>query len=404
MHNKELLKGKKILLGVCGSIAIYKSLELIRLFIKAGAQVKVVMSEDAKRFITPLCFETLSQHKVLHTQTESWSEELSHIHVGKWADVFVIAPASVNTINKLCHGIADNLITQTAIAFTKTIVLAPSANTHMMLNPITQESLKKLQQLHYEIIQPQSKLLACNDEGIGALADVEDIFYHCARTLLKEPFWSDKEVIITGGGTYEKLDDVRCLTNFSSGKQAAALALAYYLKGAHVTLISSAHIPLCNAIDTLFFHTTLELQTALRSSLEKLQTASTTPYVIMAAAVSDFTFQTPHTGKLKKESLGENPTLQLKRTVDILASLPKKGIKTIGFKAELDSDNALKYAKNMLENKHLDAVCLNIIGEKNTFGSEENEIHFLTAKTDITLPLASKFEIALRIVTLSENI
>ncbi|MDY0265252.1 MAG: flavoprotein, partial [Sulfurospirillum cavolei] len=165
-----LLSGKKILVGVTGSIAIYKTLELIRLLVKASGDVKVVMSEDAKRFISPLTFETISQNKVLHVDTESWSEELSHIHIGKWADMFIIAPASVNTINKLSCGIADNLLTQTAIAFTKPILLAPSANTHMMLNPITQESLKRLQNFGYVIVAPESKLLACNDKGVGALA------------------------------------------------------------------------------------------------------------------------------------------------------------------------------------------------------------------------------------------
>ncbi|MBP6498201.1 MAG: bifunctional phosphopantothenoylcysteine decarboxylase/phosphopantothenate--cysteine ligase CoaBC, partial [Campylobacteraceae bacterium] len=233
---RNLLEGKKILLGVTGSIAIYKSLELIRLFIKAGAQVKVIMSEEAKRFIAPLTFEAISQNEVLHVKTESWSNELNHIHIGKWADIFVIAPVSVNTLNKLSHGIADNLLSQTAIAFNKPIVIAPSANTNMMLNPITQESLAKLQSLGYEIVAPQTKLLACNDEGMGALADVEKIFYKSASLLLEDAFWKEKEAIITGGGTVEKIDDVRCLSNFSSGKQAAALALAFYLKGAQVSL------------------------------------------------------------------------------------------------------------------------------------------------------------------------
>ncbi len=402
MH-KELLSGKKILLGVTGSIAIYKSLELIRLFIKAGAVVKVVMSEEAKRFITPLTFETISQNKVLHAETESWSDGLSHIHTGKWADLFVIAPCSVNTINKLSHGIADNLLTQTAIAYTKTIVLAPSANTNMMLNPITQESLKKLESLGFEFIAPQAKLLACNDEGVGALADVEDIFYACARTLLKESFWQGRDVLITGGGTYEKIDDVRCLTNFSSGKQAQALALAYYLKGANVTLLTSADTPLCKDIDTLHVKSSNELHTTLLAKMSALKEAQKTPYLLMAAAVSDFV-PDYHAGKLKKETLGANPTLQLKRNVDILESLPKEGFKIIGFKAEMDKENALEHATNMLEKKNLSAVCLNILGEKNAFGSNHNEVSFITSTHVEKLLLASKFEIAQTIVELSASL
>ena len=394
----NLLAGKKILLGVTGSIAIYKALELIRLFVKTGAEVKVLMSEDAKRFITPLTFETISQNKVLHTETESWSEGLSHIHTGKWADLFVIAPASVNTINKLAHGIADNLMTQTAIAFTKTIVLAPSANTNMMLNPITKESLSKLISLGYEIVAPQSKLLACNDEGVGALADVEQIFYHCARLLLKEPFWSEREVIITGGGTMEKIDDVRCLTNFSSGKQASALASAFYLKGANVTLISSGETPPVNAINTLHVKSTHELQSALLTQMQYVTKNDKTPYLLMAAAVSDFIPVQTHEGKLKKEELGEHYTLELKRNVDILASLPKKGFKVIGFKAEMDESKALANAGAMLEKKSLDAVCLNVLKEQNSFGSNKNEVSFITASHVQKLPLAGKFEIAEQIV------
>lgn len=402
MH-KELLSGKKILLGVTGSIAIYKSLELIRLFIKAGAVVKVVMSEEAKRFITPLTFETISQNKVLHVETESWAEGLSHIHTGKWADLFVIAPCSVNTINKLSHGIADNLLTQTAIAYTKTIVLAPSANTHMMLNAITQESLKKLATLGFEFIEPQAKLLACNDEGVGALADVEDIFYACARVLLKESFWQGRDVLITGGGTYEKIDDVRCLTNFSSGKQAQALALAYYLKGANVTLLTSMDTPLCKGIDTLHVKSSHELHTTLLAKMNTLKEAQKTPYLLMAAAVSDFV-PDYHAGKLKKEALGASPTLKLKRNVDILESLPKEGFKIIGFKAEMDKENALEHATNMLEKKNLNAVCLNILGEKNAFGSNHNEVSFITSTHVEKLLLASKFEIAQTIVELSASL
>ena len=394
----NLLAGKRILLGVTGSIAIYKALELIRLFIKAGAEVKVVMSEDAKRFITPLSFEAISQNKVLHSDTESWSEGLSHIHTGKWADIFVIAPASVNTINKLSHGIADNLLTQTAIAFTKTIVLAPSANTNMMLSPITQESIFKLATLGYEIIEPQSKLLACNDEGVGALADIEQIFYHCARLLLKEAFWTDREVIITGGGTMEKIDDVRCLTNFSSGKQASALALAFYLRGANVTLISSGETPQINAINTLHVKSTAELQSALLSQMQYVTKNEKTPYLLMAAAVSDYVPIKTHEGKLKKEELGESYNLELKRNVDVLMSLPKRDFKIIGFKAEMDEGKAFENAGKMLEKKGLDAVCLNVLKEQNSFGSAKNEIHFISASQVQKFSLAGKFEIAEQIV------
>lgn len=398
---RNLLEGKKILLGVTGSIAIYKSLELIRLFIKAGAQVKVIMSEEAKRFIAPLTFEAISQNEVLHVKTESWSNELNHIHIGKWADIFVIAPVSVNTLNKLSHGIADNLLSQTAIAFNKPIVIAPSANTNMMLNTITQESLAKLKTLGYEIVAPQTKLLACNDEGMGALADVEKIFYKSASLLLEDAFWKEKEVIITGGGTVEKIDDVRCLSNFSSGKQAAALALAFYLKGAQVSLITSSDIAQAFDIQTLHVKSSLEMKEALIKTMQKVDKAKT-PYLFMAAAVSDFIPKTPKKGKMKKEELGNSLSLELVANEDILANLDKNGFKVIGFKAEMDAKVALQNAQTMLTKKGLDAVCLNVINEKNSFGSPNNAINFITHHEVFTLPLSSKFEIAQKIVEHSQ--
>jgi phosphopantothenoylcysteine decarboxylase/phosphopantothenate--cysteine ligase len=399
-----LLTGKKILLGVTGSIAIYKALELIRFFIKAGAEVKVVMSEDAKRFIAPLTFEAISQNKVLHVETESWSEELSHIHTGKWADLFVIAPASVNTINKLSHGIADNLLTQSAIAFTKPILIAPSANTNMMLHPITQASLEKLRSLGYRIVEPQNKLLACNDEGIGALADPETIFYESAQMLLKEPFWEKRAVIVTGGGTIEKIDDVRCLSNFSSGKQASALALAFYLKGADVTLISSGETPNILAINTLHVKSTQDLCMALERQMQIHRSHEKTPYLLMAAAISDYVPTQTHSGKLKKETLGEHVCLELKRNVDILAELSKTGFKVIGFKAETDEKNALAHAQAMLVKKELDAVCLNIIQAQNQFGGNQNEIYFITASNVVHCEMKSKFEIAEQIVQYAQSL
>ena len=394
---RNLLEGKKILLGVTGSIAIYKSLELIRLFIKAGAKVKVIMSEEAKRFITPLTFEAISQNEVLHVKTESWSNELNHIHSGKWADIFVIAPVSVNTLNKLSHGIADNLLTQTAIAFNKHIVIAPSANTNMMLNPITQESLTKLQSLGYEIVAPQTKLLACNDEGMGALADVEKIFYKTASLLLEDDFWKDREVIITGGGTVEKIDDVRCLSNFSSGKQAAALALAFYLKGAKVSLITSSDIAQECDIQTLHVKSSLEMKEALIKAMQQVDKTKT-PYLFMAAAVSDFVPKTPKKGKMKKEELGNSLSLELVTNEDILANLTKTGFKVIGFKAEMDAKVALHNAQNMLNHKGLNAVCLNVIEEKNSFGSPNNAMSFITHDEVFAFSLSSKFEIAQKIV------
>ena len=390
-----MLKNKNILIGVTGSIAIYKTLEIIRLFIKAEANVRVIMSEEAKRFITPLTFEAISQNEVLHIESESWANDLNHIHIGKWADIFLIAPITANSINKLANGVADNLLTQTILAFNKQIIIAPSANTNMILNPITKQSLKKLLDLGYIVCEPQNKLLACNDVGTGALAEPQKIFDATARELLKDEFWSGKKVIVTGGGSIEKIDDVRCLTNFSSGKQADALAYAYYLAGADVTLISSKE---SLHVEPLHVESSQEFKEAIKSSTCR------GAYLVMCAAISDFVPKEVKNGKIKKDELGEKWDLELIKNEDILLGLDKQDIKTIGFKAEIDKSTAQESAKSMLKKKSLDAVCLNILGDQNSFGSSENAITFMTKDTKVELKLSSKEEIAKKIVELTKTL
>ena len=222
----DLLKDKKVLLGVTGSIAVYKSLELVRFLVKAGAEVKVVMSESAKKFVTPLTFETLTSNQVLDDTNESWVNDHNHIKAGEWADLFVIAPATANTIAKLANAIADNMLLQCALAYPHVKILAPSANTNMLNNPITKANLKMLAIANYEIIDTQTKELACKTTGDGAMHEPLEIFWHCAKALLKDEFWEHRRVIVTGGGTIEKIDDVRYLSNYSSGKMASSLATA----------------------------------------------------------------------------------------------------------------------------------------------------------------------------------
>ena len=393
------MKNKNILVGVTGSIAIYKTLELIRLFVKAGANVRVIMSEEAKRFITPLTFEAISQHEVLHVDTENWSNDNNHIYIGKWADIFVLAPASANTVNKIANGIADNLLTSTLLAFNKTVILAPSANTNMILNPITQENLAKLEKLGFIISAPQDKLLACNDKGIGAMSEPQDIFTLTKKTLTCKDFWSDKEVIVTGGGTVEKIDDVRCLTNFSSGKMANALANALYFAGAKVTLLTSKPSGnLAKEIQVKTYESSCELKDKILAQITQNK-----KYLFMASAVSDY-IPTFFDGKLKKEELGEVWKLELQKNEDILSSLPKGNLITIGFKAECDEKTALTSAKKMLVNKNLDAVCLNVISKENSFGGNTNEITFITKTSQIALQKDTKDAIAEQILNLVEGL
>ncbi len=411
----DLLKDKKILLGVTGSIAVYKSLELVRLFVKAGADVKVVMSESAKKFVTPLSFETLTSNQVLDDVSESWVNEHNHIKTTQWADLFIIAPATANTIAKLANGIADNMLLQCALAYPNTKIIAPSANTNMLESPFTKANLKMLAIANYEIVDTQTKELACKITGDGAMADPINIFWQGARTLLKDAFWSDRRVIVTGGGTIEKIDDVRYLSNFSSGKMASSLATALYCKGADVNLIATRfedNIPQdMHTIDVESSNEMLEYLTdsiriAKKGKLskatlmrdEQIHLIQKQPYLFMAAAVSDYVPQFTQDGKLKKEMLGEKFELNLKQNVDILDSINKDGIITVGFKAEMDESNALNNASKMIDLKGVDAVCLNILKDSSSFGSDTNKVEFISPKTKESLKDSDKLSVAFDIL------
>lgn len=411
----NLLAGKKILLGVTGSIAAYKSLELLRLYIKAGAEVRVVMSPSAKKFVQPLSFEALSRNRVLDDTNESWADDFNHIKISGWADLLVIAPATANTIAKLANGIADNILTQCALAFSGIKLLAPSANTNMIQNPMIQASQKMLAIANYEIINTQTKELACQVVGEGAMAEPIEIFWQSARILLKNDFWQDRRVIVTGGGTIEKLDDVRTISNRSSGKMASALATALFLRGADVNLIATRfEEALPTSIHTIDVESSAEMNEYLTDSIriakkgklskpslihdEPITLIQKEPFLFMAAAVSDYIPSHPQEGKLKKEMLGESWNIEMKQNTDLLKSCNKEGIKTVAFKAETDPAVATQNAKNLLISKGADAVCLNIIDQSNPFGSDTNRIDFITPEDTVPLPKTDKLSLSLQIL------
>ncbi len=411
----QLLKNKKILLAVTGSIAVYKSLELVRLFVKAGAEVRVVMSDAAKKFITPLTFETLTSNKVLDDTNECWASDFNHIKITQWADIMVIAPATANTIAKLANAIADTILLQCALAYKDKKIIAPSANTNMLQNPITQANFKMLGIANYTFVDTQTKELACKTTGDGAMAEVLDIFYETARELLKEDFWQDRRVIVTGGGTIEKIDEVRYISNFSSGKMASALATALYLKGADVNLIATRFdTDLPKNMHTIEVEDSSEMLEFLVDSIriakkgklskptlmrdEHIHLIQKTPYLFMAAAVSDYVPKYKQDAKLKKEALGKEWSLDLVQNVDILSSLDKEGIVTIGFKAEMDKEQALQNAEDMLKKKQLDGVCLNILDNASGFGTTTNEIDFITPKEVVHLPKDDKLNLSFEVI------
>ncbi|WP_201352887.1 bifunctional phosphopantothenoylcysteine decarboxylase/phosphopantothenate--cysteine ligase CoaBC [Hydrogenimonas urashimensis] len=421
MLEQVRLDGKKVLIGVSGSIAAYKTCDLVRLFVKAGADVRVVMTEAAKRFVSPLTFEALSGRPVLHEASESWADDNNHIGLGEWADLFIVAPASANTINKMSAGIADNLLLQTALAFPGTILLAPAANTRMIEHPITVANMKRLTLHRIDTVEPQTKMLACNTVGKGAMAEPETIFATSLKHLFEDDYWKQRRVVVTGGGTMEKIDEVRYLSNFSSGKMAEALVTALYAYGAdvcYVTTKTPRSIPPVHVIGVESAREMLEyVQDALRAAKKGLlikpsfhsesdqpRLVQKTPWLFMAAAVSDYRPAYPQSGKLKKEALGETWRLDLVKNPDILKSLDRSGVRTLAFKAEMDETAALDAAWKLMEEKKVDAVALNILKNSGSFGSDTNAVTLVTEEESVEIPRAQKTEIAFSLLEALKNI
>lgn len=389
-----MLKGKNILLGVCGSVAFYKAYELLSLLKKEGANVKIVLSKGVMKFTNPLSFEAVSDFAVLYDGGENWQAKINHIAYAK-VDLVILAPASANTINSLAHGMANNVLLQTLLASTAPLLIAPAANDKMLSHFTTKSSLQTLRQNGAIIVPPVRKLLACKDVGEGGLAPLWAIIYEAKRILGNE-ILKGKKVIITGGATTEPIDDVRAITNHSSGKMARALADAFYYAGADVDLIASFDVQDVPYRVHKFKsgHELLELTKSYAKDADVL---------VMCAAVSDYIVQNPVKGKIKKEEKKEL-SLTLIPSVDILLQLSDYPCKKIGFKLEIDPKNAEENAKNMLYKKGLDAVCLNVLAEQNGFGSDENEIKFISKKDITNLGKNSKKELAKNIATLTSEL
>lgn len=393
------LHGKSVLLGVTGSISAYKACDVARLFVKAGAQVHVVMTASAERFVSALTFEALTRNPVLTEESESWSSELNHIDMGKKCDVFLIAPATANTLNKMAQGFADNILTQTFLAFTGEILLAPAANTHMLAHPSSVKNFDLLNTYGYTIITSQEKLLACGDIGSGALAEPNEIFFETARVLCKESFWDNRPVVVTGGGSREKIDEVRYLSNFSSGKMAKSLSLALYLKGANVQYITSMgtdDLPLRIASEN--FEDAEELLELTQTAIDKTTKSKKAPYLFMVAAVADFKPKEPQKGKIKKSSIGNQWSIKLTQNPDILSTLQRANVKTIAFKAEMDTQEGLNHAVRLIGQKDVDAVCYNLLKDAKSFGGNENEITFITKEKQVSLGRSDKLKLSWKII------
>ena len=366
-----MLEGKKVLIGITAGIAAYKVLELIRLFKKQGADVKVVVTPNAFEFVTETTLQSLSQNKVYVEQYKIEDYKPEHIELAS-ADIFVIAPCSANTIGKIANGIADNLLTSIACAFKNKIIIAPAMNTGMWENVFVQENIQKLKNADIEVLDVEEGFLACGDIGSGRLIDI-NIIYEKAKDILlsaEKKNLNGKKIIITAGGTKEDIDPVRYIGNYSSGKMGIAIADSAFEQGADVVLITTVDVQKPYKISKV-----KSASDMFESVKQEFKTADS---LIMAAAVADFRVQNKEENKIKKQD-NDTLTLNLVKNPDILAEMAKTKSENqvvVGFCAE--SQNLLENAKNKILKKGCDYIVANDISKSDTgFSSDYNEVYIL---------------------------
>ena len=362
-----MIKGKKVLIGITGGIAAYKICNLIRLYKKNGADVKVVATQNALNFVTKLTLQTISQNSVAIEQFDIDEYNPEHISLADEADIFVIAPASANTISKLATGICDNLLTSVACAFKKPIIIAPAMNCNMWENKIIQENITKLEELGYCVYPPEEGFLACGYNGSGRLCPIEKIFDKSVEIMNSKKKLLNKKIIITAGGTREKIDTVRFISNFSSGKMGIAIADEAYNQGGEVVLISTMDIKKPYKVELV--QSALEMQKTVAKEFK------TSDCLIMAAAVGDYRAKNVADFKMKKGEK-EEISIDLVRNPDILkemAANKKQNQLVVGFCAE--SENLLENAKEKIQKKCCDFLIANDISRSDIgFSSDYNEV------------------------------
>ena len=387
----SLLKNKKILLGICGGIAAYKCAELVRQLTKIGAVVRVVMTNSAKQFITPMTLQALSGDVVRNELFDAEAERaMGHIELARWADYILIAPATANFLAKMAHGLADDLLSTLYLATTAPVFICPAMNSNMWEHAATRFNLQTLIERGVKVIGPAFGEQACGDVGYGRMSEVEEII-----AFFTAPCLLNQHVLITAGPTREAIDPVRYISNHSSGKMGYALAQACVMMGAKVTLVSGptalkpptgAKCCFVNSAQEMFNVVMHELQNGM--------------IFIGAAAVADYAVLNPALTKLKKQDLGESMQISLTKTQDLLASVvqTKKASLVVGFAAE--TNHLLANAKSKLMTKGVDMIIANDVSNGQVFDSDQNKVSILTKKTQIDLPLSSKTVIAQQIVAI----
>lgn len=396
-----MLKGKKIIIGITASIAAYKVPFIVRLLKKAGAEVQIIMTPSAKDFVTPLTLATLSERPVLidffNREDGSWS---SHIELGLWADLFLVAPVSANTLAKMATGIADNLLLTTILSARSNVLFAPAMDLDMYKHPTTTENIKKLQSFGYKLIKPVEGELASGLRGCGRLEEPENIFSNIVECFNNTLPFAGKKVLVTAGPTYERIDPVRFIGNFSSGKMGAEIAIAMANQGAEVNLILGPS-------DIKFDNSDIRITNVITAAEMHHHCLSHFPdsdIIIMSAAVADFTPKDTIEKKIKKED-GLN-TISLVPTIDILSELGKsKTGKQILVGFALETDNEKLNAKKKLSNKNLDIIVMNSLNDEGAgFSHNTNKVTIFTKLgEELYFDLKSKSEVAFDLLKVVEN-
>lgn len=391
----QLLKGKHIVLGITGSIAAYKACTLIRLLIKAGAEVQVVITPAGKEFITPLTLSTLTGKPVVSEffdrRDGSWH---SHVDLGQWADLMLVAPASASTIAKMAHGMADNMLITTYLSMKAPVMLAPAMDLDMYAHPATQANLDTLRGYGNIIIEAASGELASHLVGKGRMEEPETILRHVVHLLATTDELQGRRILITAGPTYERLDPVRFIGNFSTGKMGLALAEACALRGAEVELVAGP-------VQLPTFHPNIH-RTDVESAQQMYEAATklfpSCQAAILCAAVADFTPATYADEKIKRKGA---MTLTLEPTHDIAAALGEMKTaqqRLVGF--ALETQNEMGNARDKLTRKNLDLIVLNTLRDEGAgFGHDTNKITILTPTGQQAFPLKSKAEVAHDIIS-----
>ena len=386
-----MLRGKTIVLGVTGSIAAYKAAEIASRLTQAGAKVHVIMTEEAIQFISPVTFRAITGRPVVTEMFDLASEfSIEHVSLANAADIVVIAPITANVMAKLAAGIADDMLCCTILATKAPIVIAPAMETNMYTNPVTQGNLSELKARDFVVIGPATGWLASGRQGLGRLADVEDIISAIHRVLRTGEDLTGRHIVVTAGGTQEPIDPVRYISNRSSGKMGYALAEAARDRGAHVTLITApTSLPEPAGVDMIQVTTAEEMRQSVQKAVPRADV------LIMSAAVADYRPIRAAKDKIKKSKA--RLTLELERTPDILGSVKGDFIK-VGFAAE--SSDLMKNAEKKRKQKRLDFIVANDITTRNSgFGSDTNRVIIIDRKGKIDrLPLLAKRQVADRIL------